>query len=323
MTNAVPVATLRARKVTKTFGRGDRAVHAVRPTDLDVVPGRPIGIAGESGSGKSTLLRLLLDLEIPSDGTVEFEGRPILSLDGATYRKYRSSVQAVFQDPGSSLDPRMPIWKSITEPRWIRDGLSRDERRALASELLAGVDLPDTFADRLPHQLSGGERQRVCVARALAPSPVVVLLDEPVTALDVSVRGAIINLLADHADAVTYVVVSHDLTVIAHLTEQLIIMYAGYVVEQGPTRDVLDQPLHPYTQALVASVEDPLYAGGRDSDAPAPDGACPFLLRCPHAFDACHQMPATTGGQHQVRCHLDDRPPTTSTPNLIRAGDPR
>jgi len=316
-------AILRTRAVTKTFGHAQHAVHAVRATDLDIVEGRPIGIAGESGSGKTTLLKLLLDLDSPTTGAVEFEGRTISALDRDGYRRFRSRVQAVFQDPGSSLDPRMPIWKSITEPRWVRDGIGREARRQLAAELLAGVDLPAAFVDRLPHQLSGGERQRVCVARALSPEPRIVLLDEPVTALDVSVRGAIINLLAERSGAVTYAVVSHDLTVIAHLTEELVIMYAGYVVERGPTDAVLHRPLHPYTQALVASVEDPLHTAGRDSDEPAPEGACPFIHRCPHAFDACQAMPEPTGTEHIVRCHLDDRPPTEPTPILIRAGDPR
>jgi oligopeptide/dipeptide ABC transporter ATP-binding protein len=166
------------------------------------------------------------------------------------------------------------------------------------------VNLPRRFADRHPHELSGGERQRVAIARALSSSPEVVVLDEPVTSLDVSVRGSIINLLLDRAEGVTYVIVSHDLTIIHHLAASLYVMFKGLVVEQGPTAEILANPLHPYTQVLVASISNPLYQPPIDSDDAAPTSACPYLPRCPHAMDVCHELPQLTGDEHAVRCRL-------------------
>jgi peptide/nickel transport system ATP-binding protein len=312
---------LRTSGACKRYGAGRHAVDAVRDVDLVVRIGRPVGVAGESGSGKSTLLRLLLDLEAPTSGTVAFADRPLNKLDRAQRRRYRTEVQAVFQDPGSSFSPRAHMWKSITEPAWIARGLARPSRRQLAGQLLTGVELPGHFADRLPHQLSGGERQRVAIARALSSNPHVVLLDEPVTSLDVSVRGAIINLLADRADQVTYVVVSHDLTVIAHLTDELLVMYRGLVVERGPTAEVLANPRHPYTQVLVSSVGNPLFQPPIDNDTPAPRDACPYLHRCPHAMDVCLALPEPRmTGEQETRCHLyDANPVAVPEPSLHRS----
>jgi oligopeptide/dipeptide ABC transporter ATP-binding protein len=313
-----------AHGAEKVYGRGKSLNHAVKPTDLAVVAGRSLGVAGESGSGKSTVLKMLLDLEPTTGGEITFDGTSLRSLSAGQRRRYRADVQAVFQDPGSSLDPRAKIWRSITEPAWAAGDLDNSRRKERAMQLLAEVDLPGSFASRLPHQLSGGERQRVAIARALSSKPQVILLDEPVTALDVSVRGAIINLLADRADSMTYVIVSHDLTIIAHLTQDLIIMYQGFVVESGPTDDVLARPLHPYTAALIASVDNPLYESGNDSDVPAPEGACPFINRCPFAFEPCVAMPPVTGDVHRVRCHLDRRgdstPPHASADLITIAG---
>ncbi|MCU1504419.1 MAG: peptide transporter ATPase [Ilumatobacteraceae bacterium] len=325
MNLAADDAILTADAIGKTFGRGTRANVAVQPTNVSFRRGRSIGIAGESGSGKSTLLRLLLGLEAPTAGAVRFEGMPIASLTRAEHRRYRATVQAVFQDPGGSLDPRLHIWQLITEPAWATGGLTRRSRRELAARLLHEVDLPERFADRLPHQLSGGERQRVAIARAVSSSPQLVLLDEPVTSLDVSVRGAIINLLADRGAELTYAVVSHDLTVIAHLTDELLIMYQGFVVERGPTDAILDAPRHPYSQALVAAVHDPLHDTGYDSDVPAGAGACPFINRCPFAMEQCVVMPDPVGQIHQVRCHLyspDDGEDTTRGAPPLGSSDP-
>jgi oligopeptide/dipeptide ABC transporter ATP-binding protein len=301
---AAPPTIMSTTAVSKVFGHGPSSTIAVQPADVEIREGRSVGVAGESGSGKSTLLRLLLGLEPPTSGTVAFGGTPLTDLRGADRHRYRRAVQAVFQDPGGSLNPRQRIWRSITEPAAVADRLDKSARRRLAGELLARVELPPAFVDRLPHQLSGGERQRVAIARALSSSPRLVLLDEPVTALDVSVRGAIINLLAERLGDVTYAVVSHDLTVIAHLTDELLIMYQGYIVERGPTDTILDDPLHPYTRALVAAAADPLSEGGADDDRPAPAGACPYLHRCPHAMPACAAMPDPVGTEHEVRCHL-------------------
>lgn len=257
MTKGVPL--LEAIAARRRYGRRPE-VRAVDGVDLTVHQGCSVGIAGESGSGKSTLLRLLLGLENPNGGVIRFRGDDVRTLRGVARRSYRASVQAVFQDPGSSLNPRQRVWKVATEPAWVVDRLGRGDRRELVRELLASVELPVGYADRYPHQLSGGERQRVAIARALSCRPAAVLLDEPVTSLDVSIRGHVINLLNERAReaALTYVVVSHDLTAIYHLTEYLYVMRHGVVVEHGPTADVIAGPRHPYTARLVAALDDPL-----------------------------------------------------------------
>jgi oligopeptide/dipeptide ABC transporter ATP-binding protein len=295
---------LATEAVAKTFGHGPAAVHAVAGADVAIRAGHSVGIAGESGSGKTTLLRLLLGLELPTAGRVLFQGADVASTSSERRREYRRSIQAVFQDPGASFNPRSRIWKTITEPAWMARRLSRRKRRELAPRLLESVNLPARFADCLPHELSGGERQRVAIARALSSSPDVVLLDEPVTSLDVSVRGSIINLLLDRADEVTYVIVSHDLTIIHHLAASLYVMFKGIVVEHGPTEEILANPLHPYTQVLVASIKDPLFQPPIDSDESAPITACPYIPRCPYAMDVCQELPALTGDGHAVRCRL-------------------
>lgn len=252
--------------VEREFGRRD-PVRALAGVDLAVHRGRSVGIAGESGSGKSTLLKLLLGLDRPTGGQVMVEGTELGELDASGRRAYRSRVQAVFQDPSGSFNPRMRMGTIITEPLAQFRRYRRDERLDVARELLQSVDLPVGFVDRFPHELSGGQKQRVAIARALACDPEVVLLDEPVTALDISVRGAILNLLKEKGrqTGVTYVVVSHDLSAIFHLTEHLYVMRRGIVVESGPTVELVTRPVHPYTQRLVNAIGDPL-AGFRDGD---------------------------------------------------------
>ena len=314
MTTTSPAAVsttpvLECRDLSKTFGSGAAAVTAVDDVSMTISPGRPIGIAGESGSGKSTLLRMLLGLERPTSGAVYFDGRTRPRTPGRQDRaRFGSAVQAVFQDPGGSFNPRMPVWRAVTEPAWATTGLSGQARRRTAGDLLELVGLPTGYLPRLPHQLSGGERQRLAIARALSCGPRVVLLDEPVTSLDVSVRGAIINLLrARAADrGVTFAVVSHDLSVIWHLTEYLYVVYGGRIVEEGPTVDVLAAPAHPYTQVLAAAANDPLAAPSIDSDEPPRRDACPFLPRCPSAMDACQTVPPLypQPDDRLVRCEL-------------------
>lgn len=255
------MALLEVQDVKKVYGRKGQ-IQAIKRLSLAIEPGTSVGIAGESGSGKSTLLKLLLELEVPSEGRVLFEGKNLEELTREERLRYRSSVQAVFQDPGSSLDPRHRIWRSITEPFSVGRRVSKTDRQALAASLLKRVDLPRDAMFRYPHQLSGGERQRVAIARALSSDPSVILLDEPVTSLDISLRGHIINLLNETAreTGLTYAVVSHDLTAIYHLTDYLIIMRHGEVIEAGPTVDVIANPIHPYTRRLVVAVGDPRLA---------------------------------------------------------------
>ena len=259
---APEVPILSAVDVSKHYHRrGSDPVRALDGVSVEVRKGRSVGLAGESGSGKSSLLRLLLALDRPSDGHLEFRGDRLDSLTGAGMRQFRSEVQTVFQDTTNCFNPRMRILESVTEPAAHLRGVKGAARRELASRLMESVGLDAELLTRYPHQLSGGQRQRVAIARALSSDPSVVLLDEPVTALDVSVRGSVLNLFRDRAAAeeLTYVVISHDLMSIYYLTDYLYVMRRGKVVEEGSTVDVIHAPQHPYTQMLVRSIADPLY----------------------------------------------------------------
>jgi len=316
-----PTPILAAVDVTKSYlDRSSRGRHQIRAVDgvsVTVERAHSVGIAGESGSGKTTLMRLLLQLESPTSGSVLYNGQAANGLSGAALREYRRSVQAVFQNPLSSLDPRHDLWKSITEPAVQAD---QDMRKAQATELarrlLEEVGLPADYAGRRPHQISGGEGQRVAIARALSCDPEVILLDEPVTSLDVSVRGRVLDLLADRGESrdVTYVVVSHDVTALHWLTDYMYVMYRGLVVEDGPTQELLTRPLHPYTELLVRAGmgpeadQGPAAAVPRPARTPAPSpgtGGCPYQARCPLVIDKCRELPELSrGGGRGVRCHV-------------------
>ncbi|MFI7419828.1 ATP-binding cassette domain-containing protein [Nonomuraea sp. NPDC049684] len=240
------------RRPRTSLTRPGAPVHALREVSLTVRRGERFGIVGESGSGKSTLLRLLCGLDRPTGGSVVFDGREITGLPERRLRFLRENLQIVFQDPMSSLDPRMRVRDLVAEPL-VALGLPVGGRVA---ELLEAVGLPASAADRYPHQFSGGQRQRIAVARALAPRPKVLVADEPVSALDVSVRGQILNLLADLVDelGLTLVFVSHDLSVVRHVCETVAVMSGGEIVETGPVDDVWAAPRHPYTRDLLQAV---------------------------------------------------------------------
>ncbi|MFI7465838.1 ATP-binding cassette domain-containing protein [Nonomuraea sp. NPDC049646] len=240
------------RRPRTSLTRPAAPVHALREVSLTVRRGERFGIVGESGSGKSTLLRLLCGLDRPTGGSVVFDGREITGLPERRLRFLRENLQIVFQDPMSSLDPRMRVRDLVAEPL-VALGLPVGGRVA---ELLEAVGLPASAADRYPHQFSGGQRQRIAVARALAPRPKVLVADEPVSALDVSVRGQILNLLADLVDelGLTLVFVSHDLSVVRHVCETVAVMSGGEIVETGPVDDVWAAPRHPYTRDLLQAV---------------------------------------------------------------------
>ena len=228
---------LETREITKTYhAPGGGTVNALNDVDVLVRRGRTLGVVGESGSGKTTLTRQLLMLETPTSGDVIFEGRPLSGLSGEDLRKYRHAVAAVFQNPYSSLDPRLRIWQAITEQQALERAGSKKERRKRADELLELVGLGARMAERYPHQLSGGQRQRVAIARAIAQDPEVVILDEPLSALDVSVSAQIVNLLLELQErlGVTYLFVGHDLRLVRHLCHDVVVMYRGKVVESGP-----------------------------------------------------------------------------------------
>jgi peptide/nickel transport system ATP-binding protein len=244
-------------------------VWALRDVSLAVRPGERLGIVGESGSGKSTLARLLLALEAPTAGEVRFEGHPVSLRDRAGLFGLRRAVQIVFQDPMGSLDPRLRIGDSIAEP--LRSLGVPGDHDARVGELLAAVGLPDAAARRYPHQFSGGQRQRIAIARALAPHPRVLVADEAVSALDVSVRAQVLNLIDELVDSfgLTLLFISHDLGVVRHLCTRVAVLYRGELVEDGEADRIYEQPSHPYTAALLAAVPRLAATGGTGTAGPA------------------------------------------------------
>ncbi|SCF16909.1 peptide/nickel transport system ATP-binding protein [Micromonospora viridifaciens] len=242
----------RYRRPRRSLTRPGPVVEALRGVDLDIAHGQRLGIVGESGSGKSTLIRLLAGLDRPTSGSIRFAGRDITRLPDRSLKFLRRDLQMVFQDPMGSLDPRMTVRDIISEPLVA---LGHHNPRARVAELLDAVGLPTAAANRYPHQFSGGQRQRISIARALSPQPKVLVADEPVSALDVSVRAQILNLLMDLVDdfSLTLVFVSHDLSVVRHLCDTVVVMHNGEIVERGPTAAVYERPTHPYTQALLAA----------------------------------------------------------------------
>jgi len=241
------------RRPRTSLARPGPVVHALRGVSLEVTRGERFGLVGESGCGKSTLLRILAGVERPTSGTVEVDGLQVAGRSERRLRPLRERLQLVLQDPMSSLDPRMRVKGIVAEPL-VAQGLAADVGRV--ADLLREVGLSAEAAERYPHQFSGGQRQRISIARALAPRPEILLADEPVSALDVSVRAQVLNLLTDLVEqrGLTLVFVSHDLSVVRHLCERVAVMSDGRVVETGPTADVYDNPQHPYTQRLVAAV---------------------------------------------------------------------
>ena len=269
-------------------------VYAVDGVDLQIRRGETYGLVGESGCGKSTLGRAILNLEAPTDGSVVFDGEDIASLSGETLRRKRKDIQMVFQDPMGSLDPRQSVESLLIEGMKAH-GLAKDEKGAAKRlrELLAAVGLPPAALKKYPHEFSGGQRQRIGIARALSVNPKLIVADEPVSALDVSVQAQVINLLEDLQDefGLTYLVVAHDLAVVRHISDRIGVMYLGALVEEAAADDLYAQPLHPYTRALMSAVPVPdpvvedrreriLLKGDLPSPANPPQG-CRFHTRCP------------------------------------------
>ena len=292
-------------------------VRAVENVSLSVRRGETLAVVGESGCGKSTLARLILRLIEPDAGTIHFEGRDITHAGGAEMRALRRDMQIVFQDPFSSLNPRMSVGEIITEPLWLKGGMSGAERRARARELLETVGLRAAQAGRYPHEFSGGQRQRIGIARAIAGGPKLLVGDEPVSALDVSIQAQIINLLEDLKDrlALTLIVIAHDLAVIRHMSDRVAVMYLGQIVETAPVEALFAAPRHPYTRALMAAIPVPVPGAGAarvllQGDVPnpaAPPPGCRFHTRCPHAREICRLSApelVDTGGERHVSCHF-------------------
>jgi oligopeptide/dipeptide ABC transporter ATP-binding protein len=298
------------------FRRGAQ-LHAVEGVDLQVAQGEVLAVVGESGSGKSTLARCILRLIDPTAGRVVFDGEDVTAMRGRRLSGFRQHVQPVFQDPFSSLDPRWTVGRSVREALDAHAIGTRNERDARVADLLDRVGLSPELAARRPHELSGGQRQRVGIAAALAPSPALIVADEPVSALDVSVQAQVLNLLAElQRDLrVAILFVAHDLAVVEHISHRVAVMYLGRIVETGTTEAVFRDPQHPYTQALLAAIplpdpsqrlRPPELRGEIPSPISPPSG-CRFHTRCPVAIARCAQEdPEMTGfgNGHMAACHI-------------------
>ena len=296
-----------------------KAVHALNGVSLDVRRGETLGIVGESGCGKSTLARCLVRLHDCDGGRVVYDGTDISTLSGADRRAFNAKVQMIFQDPYSSLNPRMTVRQILAEALHVHKMRPKAEIDERIAELLDLVRLPQDAADRLPHAFSGGQRQRIGIARALAVEPEVLVADELVSALDVSVQAQVVNLLLDLQDrlSLTVVFVAHDLRLVRHISHRVAVMYLGKVVEVAPTEALFKAPKHPYTQALLAAAPevDPTRRTRRvaaKGELPSPinlPSGCLFHTRCPHAFDRCRsEVPtlSSRGPGHVAACHLTD-----------------
>ena len=298
------------------LGRPQSLVQAVDGVSFDVAAGETLALVGESGCGKSTVGRLLLRLIDPTAGRVMFEGRDALALTGSDLRRFRSRAQLIFQDPYASLNPRMTVGNMLEEPLLLHTQLSAADRRHRVGELLGLVGLRRDHADRFPHEFSGGQRQRVAIARALTAEPKLIVCDEPVSALDVSIRSQILNLLKDLQDrlGLAYVFISHDLAVVKHIAARIAVMYLGRIVETGPADRIFTEPRHPYTQALLSAIPIASAAGRRKrrllpGDPPSPmlpPPGCHLHTRCPHVVDRCRSERPTleSDGWHATACHV-------------------
>jgi oligopeptide/dipeptide ABC transporter ATP-binding protein len=302
------------------FGSDPGAVRAVDGVSFAIEAGRTLGVVGESGCGKSTTAKLVLKLEEPTSGEIRFEGRALQKLDASELRQYRRSVQAVFQDPFASLNPRMRVGAIIAEPLVTNEKIDKAHARERVARLLDMVGLPARSADLFPHEFSGGQRQRIAIARALALSPKLVVLDEPVSALDVSIRAQILNLLVDlQRDlGLAYLFIAHDLAAVAHMSHTIAVMYLGQLVEYGPAKTVASDPKHPYTQALFSAAlpshpdearEYIILTGEVPSPVNPPSG-CRFHPRCPHVLPRCApEVPKLRPAfGRETACHLYEQP---------------
>jgi oligopeptide/dipeptide ABC transporter ATP-binding protein len=339
MSVATSPALLEVAHVTKhypmrggVFGRARGSVHAVDDVSFAIAEGETLGLVGESGCGKSTIGKTVLRLIEPTAGTIEWRGQRIDALQGAAMRPYRRELQAVFQDPYASLNPRLRAADIVAEPIRNFEDVSAAEIRDRVTALFERVGLRPDQMPRYPYEFSGGQRQRLGIARALAPRPKLIVCDEPVSALDVSVQAQVINLLVDlqREFDLSYLFVAHDLAVVEHISHRVAVMYLGRIVELAATRPLFSSPQHPYTEALLSAVPVPdptvarkriILAGDVPSPVDLPKG-CRFHTRCPYAFDRCRVeeplLKEVLPG-HFAACHLRDAAPAAPSPVLPSA----
>ncbi|WP_213740463.1 oligopeptide/dipeptide ABC transporter ATP-binding protein [Bradyrhizobium sp. dw_411] len=321
MADAGPLIEVRNLKknfpgAANAWGKSSGVVQAVSDVSFDIGRGETLALVGESGCGKSTLGRLMLRLIESTSGTVSFDGRDLTAMTGETLRRARPSFQLIFQDSGSAFNPRMRISDIVEEPLRIM-GRPAAERKDRVLSLLQSVGIDRNMVDRFPHEFSGGQRQRIGIARALVSDPKFIVCDEPVSALDVSIQGQVVNLLMDlqRDFGLTYLFVSHDLRVVRHVSDRVAVMYLGGIVELGPVGELYDHPRHPYTRALLAAMPrkrreaqaEPAFVGGEIPSARNPPSGCRFHTRCPIAQQVCSQQRPVlepAGAEHQVACHF-------------------
>ena len=306
-------------KVSRGFLREPAKLQAVGGVSFEVRPGRTLAVVGESGCGKSTLARMVSLIEIPTAGELRLGGVDVVAASATERHALRRSVQLVFQNPYGSLNPRKKIGAILEAPLEINTGLDAAQRMDKARSMLALVGLRPEHYDRYPHMFSGGQRQRIAIARALMLNPALLVADEPVSALDVSIQAQVLNLLADLQQdlGLAYLFISHDLGVVRHIAHDVLVMYLGHTVEQGPKDAIFSRPLHPYTQALLASTPGIVGGGAGLPRTPLkgelpsplnPPSGCVFSTRCPHAIERCRaERPLLRSlDTRQVACHLAD-----------------
>ena len=309
-------------KVGNALAGGIKTLKAVDGVTLDVRPGECLGLVGESGCGKSTLALAIMGLVPPTRGRIDLDGQHITGKQKPDRMAAARTVQMVFQDPYASLNPRQTVRRTLADPLKLHGITDKAEVESRVADMMAKVGLRPDHADRDPHEFSGGQRQRIGIARALILKPKLVICDEPVSALDVSIRAQIINLLLDLKDemGLAYIMISHDLGVVEHVSDRVAVMYLGRIVEQGAWQEIFENPRHPYTRALIAAIPDPFHrtavaasakAKGEIASALNPPPGCHFHPRCPLKADICvAEAPAleAVSPGHRAACHFRDRP---------------
>jgi len=307
---------LKVERVKKYFfQKRHQVIKAVDDVSFSIGKGRTLGLVGESGCGKSTLGKCILKLQSVTQGTIFFKGEAIEGFKGRRGAEYRKGVQAVFQDPYGSLNPRMRVGEIIEEPLFVHGVCPKKDRRRRVKDLIEKVGLKPDHLRRYPHEFSGGQRQRICIARALSLNPQIIILDEPVSALDVSIQAQILNLLMDLKEEfhLTYLFISHALSVVEHISDVVAVMYLGRIVEAAPSQVIFTEARHPYTKALLAAAFDPdpegpkphLVLEGDIGESRTAEGACRFIDRCPHPVAECRDKEPElrqVGAGHYLAC---------------------